>query len=279
MHLYAGVAPGHPRDCDSEPRIRGASVTTHVKVIKNTDCLPGKYGLTDHKQSRIFICKERLDETMPHRDPETGQFLPHDEQAYDDIEVATFSATVGIPASDLDGNTTFNGGIQEPFEALQLLDYDEIVDRNEELVLLDAHHSLYASINSTETADGSMRVAVEISADPALSDATIFAAGQSSQDVPGSLWEGVAAQDDTIDLIGRPLTGAATGPFSDGSSGAGGGGSASHDEVHLTMAPAEFGRFHPRDELFANGRAEINNVDDAGVHLGISCQHVYGVVE
>ena len=43
---------------------------------------------------------------MPHRDPQTGQFLPHDEEQYDDIEVATFGANLGVQAGDLWGITT-----------------------------------------------------------------------------------------------------------------------------------------------------------------------------
>jgi len=212
---------------------------------------------------------------MPHRDPETGQFVAHSNQ-YDDIEVASFGATVGIPAADLDGSAAFTGGDGGLFEGLEIIDYDEIVDRNEELVLLSAHHALSVMVNSTETADGSVRAAVEVSASPSRSTVTLRAQDQTGSDLDGDV-DGTGTFDDTIDLVGRPLIGAATGPFSDGSTGVGGGGAAAADRYEMAMAPAEFGRFHPRDELFLNGQFEADNIDDAGIHASVSGQHVYGV--
>jgi hypothetical protein len=44
------------------------------------------------------------------------------------------------------------------------------------------------------------------------------------------------------------------------------------------MFPAEFGRFHPRDELFINGEFRAWNIDDAGIHAAVAGQHVYGVI-
>jgi hypothetical protein len=220
---------------------------------------------------------------MPHRDPDTGQFLPHDTAQYSDIEVASWGINVGVQASDLSGATGFSGGDIDEFEGVQALDYDQFVDRNEELVLLQAHHSLVVYANSTETADGTVAVSAEISADPSLSSATNLVAGVSTNDsvppdsVVTSNLEPEA--DDSIDIIGRPLYATGTGAFSDGSSGAGGGGSAGRDTVKSDMFPAEFGRFHPRDELFVNGEFRVWNIDDAGVHAGIAGQHVYGVVQ
>lgn len=195
----------------------------------------------------------------------------------DDIEVVSFSATVGVPAANLSGDTTFTGGDDNQFESLELVDYDEVVDRNEELVLLEAHHGAYLSVNSTETADGSVRASVGVVAQPTLPDVVRNAATQRVDALEGIGFQGSASSEDSIDIVGRPLVFQATGPFSDSSSGLGGGGSAGHDSIDLEHAPAEFGRFHPRDELFLAGRAEVNNIDDAGIHIGIAGQHVYGV--
>lgn len=220
---------------------------------------------------------------MPHRDPETGQFLPHNTAQYSDIEVASFGVNVGVQAGDLSGATGFGGGDIDEFEAVEAIDYDEIVDRNEELVLLQAEHSLVAYVNSTETADGTVAVAAEISADPSLSEPTNLVAGISTNEsVPPD--SAVSARDDagksdSIDLITRPLYAVGTGPFSDGASGVGGGGSVGRDDTESDMFPAEFGRFHPRDELFINGEFRVWNVDDAGVHAAVMGQHVYGVIE
>jgi len=220
---------------------------------------------------------------MPHRDPETGQFLPHNTAQFSDIEVATWGVNVGVQASDLSGSTGFAGGDIDEFEGVKVLDFDEFVDRNEELILLQVQHCLVVYANSTETADGTVAVSVEVSADPSLSSATNLLAGISNNEsVPpdSAVTSSLSPNsDDSIDIIGRPLYATGTGAFSDGSSGAGGGGSAGEDTVESDMFPAEFGRFHPRDELFVNGEFRVWNVDDAGVHAGITGQHVFGVVE
>ena len=209
-----------------------------------------------------------------------GQFVSVDEDMLSDIEVATFASNAAVAAADLDGTTSLGGQVQE-FESIEVIDYDEIVDRNEELLLLDAKHSLVVYANSTETADGTVAAAVEVSADPSLTDTTGRVVEIRNNDLPpgDSQVIGTGTTDDSIDLIGRPLSAVGHAPFSDGSSGAGGGGSAGEDRLSLGMAPAEFGRFHPRDELFVNGSIRAWNIDDAGVHVNVSGQHVYGVVE
>jgi len=215
---------------------------------------------------------------MPHRDPETGQFLSHDQTGYDDIEVASFGANAGIEAANLGGGTGFGGGNNVQFEAAQIIDYDDIVDRNEALHLLEARHRLVVFVNSTETADGTVTGAVEISASPSLSEPTqdagrVEAIAELDGDVLGD-----TGDEDTIDLVGRSLVATAHAPYTDGASGVGGAGSAGVDRYEGDTFPAEMGRFHPRDELFVNGRFTVWNIDDAAVHLAVSGQHVYGVI-
>lgn len=212
---------------------------------------------------------------VPARDPETGQFVSGDGATFDDIEVASFQATVGVQAADLGGGTAFPSGSNDEFEGLLLIDYDEIVDRNESLQLLYAEHSISVYPNSTETADGQARGYAEVSASPAL---TMSGEIQTGDDIETANVVGEAEFDDTIDLVGRPLQAVGTGPFSDGSTGVGGGGSAGEDAVEIEHLPEEAGRFHPRDELFLNGVLEAWNVDDSGIHLDLVGQHIYGVV-
>jgi len=212
-----------------------------------------------------------------HRDPVTGQFTGK-EHSYDDIEVVSFEAGYGIQAADLDGGTGFGAGSNEAFtDDEPLIDYDEIVDRNEELRLLSAEHVLDVFVNSTETADGTVASAVAITASPTRTGGI----GQVSlsTDAVDPPVVGDNSSDDSIDHVGRQLVAVGTGPFSDGSTGVGGGGSAGTDEVETGPLPAEFGRFHPRDELFAVGQFSVWNIDDAGVHAQVSGQHVYGVLE
>lgn len=214
---------------------------------------------------------------MASRDPETGQFVSGREQ-YQDYEVATTQVVMTIPAADLDGTAGSGFPNGDNFEGIEVFDYDELVDRNEELHLLRAAHGLTVYSNSTATADGSIRGTVEISSSPAR---------QGSRGAPGT--GGNTAGDagivnfdtqktDSIDLIGRVLTGFAGAPFSDGATGVGGAGSAGEDrEVLAAGMPGSLGRFHPRDELFLNGVLECSNIDDAGIGLTVDIQHVYGV--
>lgn len=216
---------------------------------------------------------------MPHRDPDTGQFVPSESEQFDDIEVVSFSANIGITADDLSGGTGFGGGDSADFEGVQVIDYDEVVDRNEELHLLEASHRLTVYANSTETADGNVAGAVEISASPSRSQVVVRAVSptQTEELEPGDAVGG-SESDDSIDIVGRPLSTVGHAPFSDGASGTGGGGSSGRDSYDGDTFPAEYGRFHPRDELFVNGELVAWNVDDAGVHASISGQHIYGVM-
>jgi hypothetical protein len=217
---------------------------------------------------------------MVHRDPETGLFVSDDDE-FDDIEMVTFAGSVGVEASNLAGNTGFSGGANESFEAVEVIDYDDVVDRNEEVHLLSARHRATAFSNSTQTADGTVVAGIEISSSPALSEIAKEVFPRTDSTAPsGEPVVGRANKDDTIDIIGRVMQPVGHSPFSDGSSGAGGGGSAGEDIVDIEDGlPMEAGRFHPRDELFCNGRIITWNIDDAGVHVNFSGQHVYGVVE
>lgn len=197
---------------------------------------------------------------------------------FDDVEVATISTGVGVQAADLAGGTGFSGE-QHTFEAVPLIDYDEFVDRNESLTLLRASAVLFVYANSTETADGTVACAVEVSSSPAIqgsglvtSTTTEFSQDPATDDVVGA-----TAVDDTIDIIHREMVGVGHGPFSDGASGVGGGGSAGRDEVAVGRPPDPIADFHPRDELFLNGQFAAWNIDDAGIHAQFNAQHVYGV--
>lgn len=220
---------------------------------------------------------------MPHlpRDPETGQFLSQktiEAMGFEDVEVVSFLAEAGVLAADLTGSTNFVTGDAFEYEGIELIDYDEVVDRNEEVVLISAYHNLSVMANSTETADGTVTGSAEVSASPQNSPAG--RAASSTTDVPpgDSPVVGFGTNDDTIDLIGRPLLATGHAPFSDGASGVGGGGSAGEDRVSVWGLPEEIARFHPRDELFMNGRIQAWNIDDAGVHVKLNGQHVYGVI-
>lgn len=209
------------------------------------------------------------------RDPETGQFVAADGQAFDDVEVHNFNVGVGIPAADLAGNTTFSGE-SVGYEGVEVIDYDDIVDRNEMLRLLWAQHVLTVFANSTETADGTVVASVELSSSPSRSVAANVITD--TDDIDGGPVQGRADSDDTLDVVGRALLGMAGAPFSDSATGVGGAGTEGKDSVVVTDIPERIALFHPRDELFMNGTFRTWNIDDAGVHASVHGQHVYGVL-
>jgi len=220
---------------------------------------------------------------MPHRDPRTGQFLSHDETEFEDVEVASFGFEGGVVAAALEGGTGYGGADEGGFRGGQLIDYDEIVDRGQELHLLEAQHRMSVWQNSTATEDGSFRVYAEISTagtyempelrDVDVNDLTDDAAVDRDDEMNGQL-----ATSDGIDLVGRPLVATAIGQFYNAGTGAGGGSSAGEDSYVSDYFPGEMGRFHGRDELNLNLGWDASNIDDAGVHVDISGQHVYGVL-
>lgn len=219
---------------------------------------------------------------MVHRDPETGRYLPHDDVQFEDIELASFGFEGGATAASLEGGTSYGGADQGRVLAGQLLDYDELCDRSEELVLLEAQHRLSCWQNATATEDGSFRVYAEISTAQALElpdvaqvETAEFPPGQGGEDnLVGSV-----DSSDGIDLVGRPLAATAGGSFYNSANGAGGSGSSGEDSYESDYWPGETGRFHPRDELNLNLRFEASNIDDAGVHIDLVGQHLYGVVD
>lgn len=214
------------------------------------------------------------------RDPVTGQFLPEGAtEQFDDVEVVTFQGNVGVEASNLAGNVGFNGELAQ-FEGEELVDYDDIVDRNEAVMLLMAHHALYVFQNSTATEDGVVEAIVGVSAAPSRTDVELL--NHDTSAIAGATGGAVggARVEDTIDLVGRPLSAAGHSPFSDNTNQKGGGGSEGRDRVVIRgPLPEVVGRFHPRDELFMNGQIRTWNIADAGVHVQLEGQHIYGVLE
>jgi len=217
---------------------------------------------------------------MPHRDPVTGEFVAASEMDFDDIEIASFQESLAVLAADIDGNANQDHPTPDnpTFSGVELIDYDEIVDRNEELHLLRAQHLMHVYVNATGANDGTARAAVEVSTSPsrqvAFGQDTFDPIGDSDVqrclEAPGT--------EDSIDIVGRPLFGVAHAPFNEVGSGVSGGGSSGEDEYTLDGFPQPVGRFHPRDELFVNGALEASNVDDQALHIELVGQHVYGVV-
>lgn len=215
---------------------------------------------------------------MVYRDPDSGKFMSGS-GGFDDVEVVTFWSTFGVEAANMTGATGFVG---ENFTVAgePLIDYDEVVDRNESLHLLSAEHAARAYSNSTQTADGWVRAYAEVSSSPVID--LNLAAIVNPGDLQGNADAGMTGEvstSDSIDTVGRPLVATAGSAFSDGTTGVGGGGSAGTDELTIENLPEDMARFHPRDELFANVSLEAWNIADAGIHAELYGQHIYGVTE
>jgi hypothetical protein len=205
--------------------------------------------------------------------------LAHDDRPYDDIEVATFGAQIRVNASTLNGSANQDLPNGAAFEGLQLIDYDELVDRSETLMLLTAEHRLDAYANATGLSDGTVRAEIEISASPVTQAAAAVQEDAETPVIGGSSARARSTMDDSIDIIGRPLLDVTQAPFNSTQSGLGGGGSSSGDRTQLRRPPAELAEFHPRDEIFANGFVECSNVDNQAIHADINGYHVYGVLD
>lgn len=216
----------------------------------------------------------KLSSVMPHRDPQTGQFVTHDGMDFEDYETLNFAADLGVEASNLGGGTSFGGGDNNSVNGIELAEYDTIVDRSEEAHFMGGWHRIVAYINSTETADGTLRTVAEVS----TAASPQWGLALSTNTIEGSV-VGDSDSDDSIDLIGRQMKAVSTGPFSDSSTGVGGGGTAGTDEYSMGPLPGAAGRFQARDDLFLNVRFDAWNVDDAGIHLELVGQHVYGINE
>lgn len=201
---------------------------------------------------------------------------------YDDIEQHTGSRIFQVPASALDGAAGANLPGGATVEAHPIIDFDELVDRNEELRLLRVQHALMVYSPSTQTADGFVRGTAEFSTASVRQgiDAVRGGTGTPEGDVTGTLeLTNPVLDDDSIDLIGRGLMASTGAQFSDGATGVGGGAGQGLDAYKIEGFPHEIGRFHPRDELFLHLSLEASNVDDASIQANVVWQYLFGVIE
>lgn len=224
---------------------------------------------------------------MPHRDPHTGQFVSNGsggnfdgswleevytgQGAYVDVEQLTFHVD---QLTDTNGETND----REDNTVLELLDFNDILDRREEMCDI-----LYMDVGLTvgaHLADDNVTVTprsvvggalLHESEDPAPLDITEL-------DPYGAGDFALAETDDTLDAIGRRLTGHASPGFEDGANSAGGGASATTDRWsgwgHQLTGNATFSE---RDELFAT--VELNQHRETKGWLQLSGQMMVGLFE
>lgn len=222
---------------------------------------------------------------MPHRDPETGQFVADAVSKFDHLEMATWSLPLSVPAADLDGTTQQFYGENALMEGQLVVDWDDVFDRHAVGRIIRAMHRVWLQPTGTQTADSAAFGIFEISSSPALQAVTdapnATLDGADFSDGPGAAGDfdiqvspDATVFDDTIDLLGRPLNVAAQGPFTDGTNGPGGAGSAGEDDLMWDPISYDIDR---RDELFVNAIMGAQNISDGPIGAYLVGQYVVGV--
>lgn len=224
---------------------------------------------------------------MPQRDPETGQFLSGgsagDFGDYDRIDQIHNETDLTVPAADLEGGTAEGYGEGMLFEGVELYDAETVLDRHEVGVVLWAAHRLAIVTPSTQTADGTARVASEWSFSPSVSSGTgAVEASTPIEDTMVQTGNGFtinrdSSVDDTADVLGPSLAAFTYSPFSDGVNGLGGAGGIESDSWE--GSPVVDPVVDDRDSIFLNGAIEASNIADGSISVDVRTWHVIGVLE
>lgn len=192
---------------------------------------------------------------------------------WQDVEPVHIQTDFDVPAADLGGGTGQGFGEGGAFRGVNLLDMEDLIDRDEMAILLRANIRSMAMAPSTQTADGSVHSVVEIATDDnviAAADTTLgpwedVDDNGGFQLTPQASSTNVA--DNTDDIIGRVLESFSGSPFSDGATGVGGAGSTVIDEFDYLYPVRDGPAFDQRDDLYINGFLEHSNVSDAAIHV------------
>lgn len=195
---------------------------------------------------------------------------------FDELEYIRYSAVVTVEASESTGSTDGfypEGGF---FEGLQLVDFDEVLDRAQVGHVIRHMAQLDCMPTPTQTADGAARAMVQHSFSPANQGTINFSSGAQTDDIGTGAVAIVAnaVDNDTADVLGRNLVSIGTGPFSDSATGVGGGGGSDMDSVDYVPMDVTV---DARDELFLNGVVEISNISDTSVGVATTGYIVLGV--
>lgn len=201
---------------------------------------------------------------------------------YSDIEHQRAWNQFSVAAGSLDGSTDERGGQNDVGE--QVLGGREPIgglERGEIAELLAIRLYCEAYTNSTQTADGAVRGSVEISREPVFQtlDGDQITTGTGSLD---GLNYQVVGPGETFepDVLARAQS-MGFSPFSDGSSGVGGGGSTTQGVYEMDFMET-FGSgplFDRNDEFFQHVNWIQWNVADAALHVDWFYEMYWGVHE
>lgn len=189
---------------------------------------------------------------------------------YNDVNRQDRYFHYSVSAAELDGTADQAGGQYFKIEDAESVGLHGNLRPTEEAELLRFEAELVAYINSTETADGSMEARATISLkgnNPMYenNDAGVFVA-----DVNGTEWDRIDAGGSIDNRILTTHTMAATGPFSDGGSGVGGGGSGMRSYREVSFHD-EFGAGpimdSSSDDIYLHLEGRQWNIADAAIHI------------
>jgi len=191
--------------------------------------------------------------------------------AYTDVEYQAMNNNLSVAAGSLDGSTNETGGQDEVWEATvggrEALQGE--LHRGEVAELLALNVDIVVYTSSTQTADGTVRGAIEISREGTFQ----MVDGEQLNTAAGSfnginmqvISPGMTIEEDVLAFL------SATGhsAFSDGASGVGGGGSAGEASYSRSYLD-DFGSgplFDPEDEFYQHAQMTQWNVADAAFHI------------
>lgn len=216
----------------------------------------------------------------PHRDPDTGQFVAgaSPSTSYNNLDIQRVHFDASIEAADLDGSTGQAGGQSFRATPFQTRKPAGGIPRNAvaELVYIDLNVSTY--INSTTTADNTVKAAVEMS-----SQQTANMVGDVDNNIDSDEHAGTFDRVDSADSTDSDVFAFATsrmtlGPFD---SAAGVGGGAAYDRGRFTknyVGEHGEGPFFEREDEFSYHIAVKQwNLADAALHIDVDTEMLWHV--
>lgn len=197
--------------------------------------------------------------------------IERQEYSYADIEIQQWYLAHSVAAGSLGGGTDELGGQNDVWTGV-LGGREPLrgnISRGQVAELVGIEMRAVPFINSTETADGTLQSAVSLSREPTFQ----LHDGDQINTTNGTL-NGINAQ--TIGSGGNPekdvlahCHAVAFGPFSDGGTGVGGGGSsqAAHYELDYIETYGSGPLFDREDEFYHHVSMRQWNIADAAIHL------------
>lgn len=230
------------------------------------------------------------------RDPETGQFTTG-RRGFDSIETLHSSVELSSDPVEYSANTDESFSNGQVFEGLELVDWGEILDRNEVGEVIHAHHRVVPYVQAPSNdlvGQATLRAAIQLSASPArqaitatpnIVDMTLI---DDQGQAPGSAFDlplvfEPSGQNDTRDIIGPNLLAVYHHGFEDRdlTNGVGIGGGPQTLPAEWEGTPPDF-VVDDRDEVYVNGAVEaqfLSSTPGMVLRVEVDTYYVVGLRE